>query len=289
MPIHPAINAMLETYGPLKTAQDEQNALKEIIQKICLIGLHREDFFEKAAFYGGTALRIMYGLERFSEDLDFCLDIPDPEFRWIHYKKSVENELKLYGFDAELEPKKDDSENAIGSAFVKQSTLKGLILIESKSRASKQELIKVRLELDKANPAGATYEHKIIMQPEPFQIKTLDQSSLFAGKMHAIIARQYSNRVKGRDYFDLLFYLARNTKLNLEYLSNKLKDSGHLPKDSSFNAEIMRGMFRAKIANVDFKQAAQDVAPYLAPHQLPSLKNWNVNFFSAVADHLAGT
>jgi predicted nucleotidyltransferase component of viral defense system len=97
--MNPAIAAMLATYGKLNDPRDEENALKEIIQKICLRALQREGFFTKAAFYGGTALRIMYGLQRFSEDLDFCLENPDPEFRWTVYKKAVETELKTYGFD----------------------------------------------------------------------------------------------------------------------------------------------------------------------------------------------
>lgn len=286
MSLHPAISAMIKSYQVIKSSKDEHNMLKEIIQKICLLGLYREDFFANASFYGGTALRIIYGLERFSEDLDFCLDHPDPAFRWIHYKKSVENELKLYGFDSEFEPKKDDSESTIGSAFVKQSTLKGLIVIESASKASKHELIKVRLELDKSNPSGSTTEFKMITQPEPFQIKTLDQASLFAGKMHAIIARQYSNRVKGRDYFDLLFYVSRRTKLNLKYLANKLKDSGHLESAATFTEQTMRELYLDKIMAVNFKQAVSDVSPYLGPTQIESLRNWNASFFAGLSDHI---
>lgn len=284
--MHPAIKAMLSQYGEIKTPLDEKNALKEIIQKICLVGLHRKDFFEKAAFYGGTALRIIYKLERFSEDLDFCLDEKDPEFRWIDYKLAVEQELKTYGFDASFESKKEDSISAVGSAFVKQSTLKGLILIDAKSKSSQQELVKVRLEIDKSNPKGATYASPIIMQPEVIQIKTLDEPSLFAGKMHAIIARQYNNNVKGRDYFDLLFYLKRGVKINLIYLENKLKDSGHLEASGVLTEARLRGIYLEKIASVDFKQAVNDVSPYISAKQKDSLKSWSVSFFSALAPQL---
>ena len=288
MAIHPAINSMLKSYRSLTTPKDEQNALKEIIQKICLLGLHRENFFTRAAFYGGTALRMIYGLERFSEDLDFCLDQPNFDFRWAGYKQALESELELYGFDAQMDIKKDDSESAISSAFIKQSTLKGLLLIESKTKTSKYDLIKVRLELDKTNPPGATFENKMITQPEPFMIRTLDQPSLFAGKMHAIIARKYADRVKGRDYFDLLFYISRGTKINLTYLSNKLKDSAHLDPSAVLTEQKLREIYLTKISTVNFKQAASDVSPYLRSAQIDSLKSWNVEFFAAMSEHLRG-
>jgi predicted nucleotidyltransferase component of viral defense system len=286
--MNPAIASMLATYGKLSDIRDEENALKEIIQKICLRALQREGFFTKAAFYGGTALRIMYGLQRFSEDLDFCLETPDPEFRWITYKKAVETELKTYGFDAEFEAKKDDSESAVGSAFVKQSTLKGLLLIESRSKASKAALLKVRLELDKSNPPGATYEEQFLRQPELFRIRTLDQSSLYAGKMHAIIARQYKNRVKGRDYFDLLFYIQNNTKVNLNYLSNKLRDSGHINSDVVLDENMLRNLYLERIETVNFQQAVQDVSPYLNAKQIEALKEWNTDYFKGLAPLISG-
>lgn len=286
--MNPAIASMLATYGKLNDIRDEENALKEIIQKICLRALQREGFFTKAAFYGGTALRIMYGLQRFSEDLDFYLETPDPGFRWVTYKKAVETELKTYGFEADFEAKKDDSESPVGSAFVKQSTLKGLILIESKLKASKTALLKVRLELDKSNPPGATYEEQFLRQPEIFRVRTLDKSSLFAGKMHAIIARQYNNRVKGRDYFDLLFYIQNNTKVNLNYLTNKLQDSGHIKNDVVLDENKLRNLYLEKIETVNFQQAMQDVSPYLNARQIEALKEWNTDYFKALAPLISG-
>jgi predicted nucleotidyltransferase component of viral defense system len=287
--MNPAIASMLATYGKLSDIRDEENALKEIIQKICLRALQREGFFTKAAFYGGTALRIMYGLQRFSEDLDFCLETPDPEFRWITYKKAVETELKTYGFEADFEAKKDDSDSPVGSAFVKQSTLKGLLLIESKLKASKTALLKVRLELDKSNPPGATYEEQFLRQPELFRVRTLDKASLFAGKMHAIIARQYHNRVKGRDYFDLIFYIQNNTKVNLNYLTNKLRDSGHIKMDVVLDEIKLRNLYLEKIETVNFQQAVQDVSPYLNSKQIEALKDWSTDYFKGLAPLISGS
>ncbi|WP_176736508.1 nucleotidyl transferase AbiEii/AbiGii toxin family protein [Oligoflexus tunisiensis] len=276
----------METYGTIRTAQDEKNALKEILQKICLKGLHRHGFFEEAAFYGGTALRIMYGLERFSEDLDFCSLTMDSQFKWARYQTAVEQELRLYGFDARFEAKKDESDHIVGSAFVKQSTANGLLVIESRSRAQKSELLQVKLELDKSNPPGATFENKLLTQPEVFLIKTLDESSLFAGKMHAILARQFQNRVKGRDYFDLVFYIQKKIRLNMVYLEAKLRQSGHYTDAGSLSISRLREMFLEKISNVDFKKAQDDVRPFVGPTQASSVSAWSRELFQALAAEL---
>lgn len=177
----------------------------------------------------------MYGLERFSEDLDFCLENPDPDFRWIDFKKAVELELKTYGLDAEFEAKKDNSESAIGPAFVKQSTLKGLVVIESKFKASKATLLKVRLELDKSNPPGATYEEQFLRQPELFRIRTLDMSP-----------------------------------------------------DILLDEKTLHKIYLEEIESVDFKQAVQDVSPYLTVKQIAALKDWNTDFFKALAPLIEG-
>ncbi len=101
-----AVAAMLKQYGPIKTAADEENALKEIIQHIALLGLHRGGFFKYAAFYGGTALRILYGLDRFSEDLDFCLFQPDLDFTFGPLLVHVRDELERFGFKADVSEKR---------------------------------------------------------------------------------------------------------------------------------------------------------------------------------------
>ena len=79
-----------------QTLLEEENALKEIAQEIALMSLSRTGFFRVAAFQGGTCLRILYGLERFSEDLDFVLDMPDKKFNWDIYIKGMTEEFKAY-------------------------------------------------------------------------------------------------------------------------------------------------------------------------------------------------
>jgi predicted nucleotidyltransferase component of viral defense system len=115
------IQGMLKKYAP-RSPMEHERALCEILQEIALVGLWRGKFFEQAAFYGGTALRILYGLDRFSEDLDFTLLHPNAHFTWSHYAKSLVEELQAYGFNVELIEKKKSIESAIKSAFLKTKT-----------------------------------------------------------------------------------------------------------------------------------------------------------------------
>jgi predicted nucleotidyltransferase component of viral defense system len=281
-----AIAAMLRNYGPLQTRRDEDNALHEILQQIILLGLHRGRFFEKASFYGGTALRILYGLDRFSEDMDFCLTEPDLHFTFEPYLKPVADELERYGFSAHLEEKRSGPDVAIGSAFVKQNTLKGLLVIGKQRRGPRGQLVRVRLEVDKLNPPGAQRTKKLVKLPVPFLVATLTEASLFAGKVHALIARAYLNRVKGRDYYDFLFNVAREIPLNLAYLESKLRDSGHFVQAESLTKEALVALLEDKFRSVDFDQARNDVRPFLHPDRLASLSDWNADLFIALAHTL---
>jgi predicted nucleotidyltransferase component of viral defense system len=285
-----AIAAMLKQYGPLKGPEDEDNALKEIIQQLTLLGLHRGKFFDKASFYGGTALRILYGLDRFSEDMDFCLTNPDKSFTFQPYIKYISDELERYGLNARVEEKKAGPDVAIGSAFVKQDTSHGLLVInKSNHRAQKGQLLKVKLEVDKANPPGGVPCKKLVKLPVPFLISTLEEPSLFAGKLHAIIARAYVNRVKGRDYYDLLFYVSRSTPVNLAYLESKLRDSKHYIQSESLNSKSLSKLLKDKFQTVDFQKAKQDVKPFLKADQIESLDDWGIELFSAVAESIGTT
>jgi predicted nucleotidyltransferase component of viral defense system len=282
-----AIAAMLKQYGPLKGPEDEDNALKEIIQQITLLGLHRGKFFDKASFYGGTALRILYGLDRFSEDMDFCLTVPDKTFSFQPYIKSISDELDRYGLNARVEEKKAGPDIAIGSAFVKQDTSHGLLVINKDNhRAQKDQLLKVKLEVDKTNPPGAILCKKLVKLPVPFLVSTLEEPSLFAGKLHAIVARSYVNRVKGRDYYDLLFYVARNTPVNLTYLESKLRDSKHYNQNAPLSSKSLTKLLLEKFQSVDFEKAKLDVKPFLKGDQIESLNEWGVELFSAIAESI---
>ena len=282
-----AVQAMLKKYGPLRDRSDEENALKEVLQQIALLGLHRGGFFDQAAFYGGTALRMLHNLDRFSEDMDFCLERVDLEFSFKPFLKSVAAELKLYGFQALVEEHKSSPNMAINSAFVKQDTLSALLQIDRNTKGiHKNQLLKIKLEVDKDNPMGAQFCQKLILFPTPFMVRTLTEPSLFAGKCHAILARSYQNRVKGRDYYDFLFYCARETKVNLPYLEAKLRNSGHYIEVAHLDLARLIGLLDEKFKQVDFEKAKEDVAPFLKPSQRRNLDNWSYELFSAMAQQV---
>lgn len=280
-----AIAVMLKKYGPMRDRVDEENALKEILQHIALLGLQRAGFFEKAAFYGGTALRMLYQLDRFSEDLDFCLEHKDPSFSFEPYLSSLALELELYGFKAIVEEKKKGAEVDLNSAFVKQDTYSALLLIgKSTKGVNKTQLLKVKLEVDKQNPDGAQYCQKLIALPTPFLVRTLDEPSLFAGKLHAIIARSFLNRVKGRDYYDLMFYCSRATKVNLTYLEAKLRNSRHFNGSAPLTHEALLILLKEKFKEVDFEKAKLDIMPFLKGEKKNNLKDWSCDFFSSLVE-----
>ena len=186
------IEQMLSKYE-IKNTNDEINALKEIIQEIVLAGLSRGGFFKEAAFYGGTALRIFYGLDRFSEDLDFALLKPDKNFDLSNYFEYIKKELHTYKLNLKVNTKIKSSDSNITSAFLKGNTLEHILKFFPNEENNKYNRIlkdlKIKFEVDINPPAGASYEDKYKLLPNPHQIKLYDKESLFAGKIHAILCR----------------------------------------------------------------------------------------------------
>lgn len=284
-----AIKAMLQAYGPIHTTQDETNALKEVLQRIVLLGLHRSKFFERAAFYGGTALRLLYGLDRFSEDIDCCLLKPDVNFALRDFFVPIRDELERFGFIATIDEKNSGPDTVMESAFVKQPVSHGLIVIgRDHKKAQKGQLVKIKLEVDKTNPPGFVIDKKLIKLPSPFLVTTLTESSLFAGKLHALLARSYVNRVKGRDYYDFLFYAARGTPVNLTYLEAKLRDSGHYESPTQLTIGSLISMLDKKFSKIDFEKVKADVRPFVSKERLRDLESWEPALFVALAQDLKG-
>ena len=217
------IEQMLSKYD-IKNTTDEINALKEIIQEIVLSGLSRGNFFNKAAFYGGTALRIFYNLDRFSEDLDFALLEPNQDFDLSKYFTYIEKELKAYGINLEISTKQKSKETNITYAFLKRNTLEHILKFFPSEEEHKYNHIlkdlRIKFEVDINPPSGATYEDKYKLLPSPHQIKLYDKESLLAGKIHAILCRGWKARTKGRDLYDYIFFLANDIKVNIELLKN---------------------------------------------------------------------
>ena len=281
------ITQMLAKYE-IKNVDDEINALKEIIQEIVLSGLSRGNFFDVAAFYGGTALRIFHHLDRFSEDLDFALIEANSDFQLSSYFPYIERELKAYGLNLEVSTKEKINESNITSAVVRGDTLEHILKFfpndENNQYNHLLKKIKIIFEVDINPPSGANYEYKYKLLPSPHQIRIYDMSSLFAGKIHAILCRNWKIRVKGRDLYDYVFFLANHTSVNLELIKNKLIASNYIDPNSSFDILVLKKLLIAKFSMIDYKEAKEDVLPFIKDSQ--SLNLWNQDFFCEITEDL---
>lgn len=279
---------MLEQHHP-KTAEDYRNALKEMIQEIALAGLGRTTFFQECAFYGGTALRIFHGLQRFSEDMDFSLKEPDPVFALEKYLPAIEQELAAYGLQMTAEKKNKTKVSDIQSAFIKGGTLLQVIRIEQQQDLAipginKHEQVKIKIEVDTNPPPGATFEFKYTLQPTPTAVLLYDKPSLFAGKIHAVLCRNWQHRIKGRDLYDYVWYIAQNTPVNLFHLQKRLEQSGRWERNKILTLSDVKKLLTARFAQIDFAAAKIDVLPFIpSPTELTL---WNESFFTAITEKL---
>jgi len=282
-----AIKIMLSRYNCKSTA-DYENALKEIIQEITLLGLWRSKYFEKAAFYGGSALRILYGLDRFSEDLDFSLLKKNKNFSLNNYCKAIEIELKSFGFSVTIEKKKKSVDSNIDSAFIKAGTLQNMIMIDTPKlttqRIHPRKKMKIRIEIDVDPPQGFQVEAKYLFRPLPFSVNTYVQPDLFAGKLHAVLCRSWGNRVKGRDWYDLVWYVSRDISVHLKHLENRMKQTGNLKKGIYLTEKILKEMLLEKVKTINFYKAKKDVENLLK--DTSSLKLWSKEYFRAVCQKI---
>ena len=279
-----ALQRMLNRYD-LKSLQDYKNAIKEIIQEIALLGLWRAKFFEKGAFYGGTALRIIHQLDRFSENLDFTLLRPDPNFDIASYEKAVKNELQSLGFTAQVEKKKKTKQSAIDSAFIKVNTLQHLLFIGIPGGVDKgigtQEVMKIRFEVDTDPPSDdAVTESALLLLPHPFSVKTLRLEDLFAGKVHAVLCREWKGRVKGRDWYDLVWFISRSISLNINYLEKRMCQSGYWGIKQKMSYEDLMLLFDNKINRLDINSAKADIINFIKDSS--QLEMWSRDFFMQV-------
>ena len=281
------IEQMLSKYE-IKNTNDEINALKEIIQEIVLAGLSRGGFFKEAAFYGGTALRIFYGLDRFSEDLDFALLKPDKNFDLSNYFEYIKKELHTYKLNLKVNTKIKSRNSNITSAFLKGNTLEHILKFFPNEENNKYNRIlkdlKIKFEVDINPPAGASYEDKYKLLPNPHQIKLYDKESLFAGKIHDILCRNWKTRTKGRDLYDYIFFLANDTKVNIELLKNKLLQSNYIRPDETLDINKLKNLLINKFNEIDYEEAKDDVKPFIK--NIDTLEIWSKEFFISITEKL---
>lgn len=281
------LNQMINEHEPLNI-NDQKNAIKEVIQEIVLCGLSRVGFFKEVAFYGGTALRIFYGLDRFSEDLDFSLFSPNKDFSFDPFISGLTNELNAYGLDLDIELKIKTKDSDIKSAFIKSSTRELMLKFYPKDNnvnlIGKNELVKVKFEIDTTPPFYADVEIKFRQLPIPYEVAIYDMPSLFAGKIHAVLCRAWKNRVKGRDLYDFNFYIALKTPLNLKHLNARLIDSGYLKENENLSLEELKMRLKDKFKSIDYKIAKEDVINFLKnPNKIDI---WSSDYFCSLVDEL---
>jgi len=268
------IEDRMKRYDP-KTLEDEENILKEVLQEIALYALASTDFFSDALFQGGTALRILYQLPRFSEDLDFILKSPNPEFRWQPYLDKMLEVFEVFGINPEVTDR-NKTGAAIQTMFLKDHSIGKLLTLQFQHMANKK--LKIKLEIDTNPPLGSHEENKFLDFPMDYRISVQDLPSNFAGKCHALLCRPY---IKGRDWFDLTWYLARKTSVNLTFLQNALQQFGPWAGQSlSVDLPWLREALREKINQMDWDAAKLDVLRFVNRPYQASINLWGPEFFT---------
>ena len=279
------IKEWLDTYKPANKAE-ALSALREIMQEIALAGLQRAGFFEKAAFYGGTALRIFYGLNRFSEDLDFSLLEVNPDFSLDKYLKAVRVEFASLGMKVSIKEKEKTNKNNIESAFLKSETIwKELVLESIISQNGLDEIanIKIKLEVDTEPPLGFETEEKLLLKPFSFYVKCFVISDLFAGKMHALLFRKWKNNVKGRDWYDLEWYIKKGVSLHLSHFLLRARDSGDWIEKTITEKEF-RKLLAEKIDAIDMNRVKADISRFIPDPKVLGI--WSAKYFHDLASQL---
>lgn len=277
---------MLEKYQ-CRTQADYERAIHEIIQEIALLGLWRAKFFEHGAFYGGTALRILHGIDRFSEDLDFSLLKPNELFDLTYYNTAIKMELDSFGFSAEVEKKaKRQIRDNIHSAFIKANTRQQFLNIHVSNQLIKQvhkeKIITVKMEVDVDPPLKFHTETKLLLEPIPFSVHTFTLPCLFAGKLHALLCRAWKNRVKGRDWYDFVWYVGKKIKPDLLHLRERLIQTDHWSSDKVLDGNQLKTLLVKRIQQIDFEQAKEDVLPFVTDPA--SIALWSKEFFCALVE-----
>ena len=282
--MHDAIRSMLDRYE-CNSRDDYANALREIIQEVALLGLWRSKFFEHAAFYGGTALRVLYGLDRYSEDLDFSLLKPDTSFSLGSYGDALRREIRSFGFQVEFETMEKAGESTIKSAFIKANTYKELIVIEAREELLRDlhpgKKLKIKLEVDVDPPDGFVLDTQYVFQPIPFSVRVYSLPDLFAGKLHAILCRRWKGRVKGRDWYDLVWYCSRHPEVRIQHLEKRMRQSGDYSVDAPLTQEMLLTLLHEAVEHLNIEQAREEVSRFVRDQR--SLEVWFRDFFNKIA------
>ncbi len=277
------LQARISEYAPANTIEQE-NVLQELIQYYVLSSLSRAGLFEGAIFHGGTCLRILYSMNRFSEDLDFLLKKPDPGFAWQKYLDKVGQDCSLEGLHFEIQDK-SDVDSAVRKAFLKTDSIGKILILELPFERHLDRKIRVKLEIDINPPAGSTFETSYLTFPTTVPVTTQSLGSGFGTKAHALLCRKY---VKGRDWYDFVWYVSRRTQPDLQLLANALFQQGpwkgtHVDVTPEWFVSAMTERIKA----VNWAAAQSDVQRFLPLSEQAGLRYWNMDFFLYQVERMA--
>lgn len=261
---------MLSAYD-LSTDQSKRNATFEVNQQIILAGLYQGGFFEKAAFYGGTCLRIFHGLNRFSEDMDFSLLNKDESFDFSQYFQPIIDEFDAIGRRVDIQKKDKKNFGKVESAFLKDTTDVYDISFQT------EKSIKIKIEVDTNPPLHFSTEQKLLIEPRSFMTRCFTLPDLFAGKMHALVYRAWKNRVKGRDWYDFEWYIRNRIPLDFKHLQERIKEfNGCKKSKEEFIADLEQ-----RLRSADIKQVKVDVMPFIKNPK--DMTIWSNEYFLQLA------
>jgi hypothetical protein len=285
--VNDVISQMLDRYT-CRTRDDYVNALREILQQLTLLGLWRAKFFEGAAFYGGTALRVLYGLDRFSEDLDFSRLRRVPEFSLAPFCGAIRRELESFGFEVTVEPKPRQGTSAIAAAVIRTHPLQSLLAPTPRANAlaslRASDVLKVKVQVDTDPPEGFKTEGRTLLLPVAFAVRAYSLPDLFASKMHAVLCWRWKTRVKGRDWYDLVWYLSRYPRLRLAHLEARMRASGDWQEDGRLDRPSLLARLRSTIAQLDVSAARLEAARFVP--DASALTIWSREFFLEIIERI---
>ena len=267
---------MLSAYDQ-STDQARRNAIYEVSQQIVLAGLSDGGFFDKAAFYGGTCLRIFHGLNRYSEDMDFTLLKEDESFNFEQYFQPIINQFALVGRTVEITKKNKKGFGKVESAFLKDNTDVYDISFQM------EKSIKIKIEVDTLPPLKFSTEQKLLLLPKSFMSRCVALPDLFAGKVHALIFRAWKNRVKGRDWYDFEWYVRNRVPLNFEHLQERIRQFN----GTEMNLDEFKTALKERLSGTDINQVKADILPFL--NNPRELDIWSNDYFEQMADMIIFT
>lgn len=265
---------MVEQHETMTEERGRQNALYEVMQQVVLAGLARGGFFKDAAFYGGTCLRIFHGLKRYSEDMDFSLLQKNPDFKLENYFQSIIDEARVVGREVSITRKEKKNFGKVESAFLKDNTDVYNLSFQT------EKTLKIKIEVDTLPPLEFQTEQKLLVQPTSFMTRCFTLPDLYAGKMHALVFRQWKNRIKGRDWYDFEWYIRNGVPLDFKHLQIRAKEFNGI----DLTIEEFQNLLRERLSSGDIQSVKADVEPFIINKQ--ELNIWSNDYFLQLADRI---